>query len=226
MIVAGEAKSHCVAWTVEDLLAEIRARDPRLAERIVLLDDCTSPVVVPGVVDFTDAAEAAYARFAAAGMRRAVSTDADRGQLTTGGELVQQPVGDGVEEDAGAVGADAVEAEAGELLQLRGLVHDPGGELQARRVDARRRGRRSSWLLCGITSSQPASRAWASTSSGVVRPKRRPRVISGARDSQPQDGALVEGDERHLARHAGPADLVDHARLDARPRRRPSPTRS
>ena len=70
VIVAGEAKSHCVAWTVEDLLTEIRARDPRLARRIVLLDDCTSPVVVPGVVDFTDAAEAAYARFAAAGMRR------------------------------------------------------------------------------------------------------------------------------------------------------------
>ena len=69
VIVAGEAKSHCVAWTVEDLLAEIRARDPRLARRVVLLDDCTSPVVVPGVVDFTDAAEAAYARFAAAGMR-------------------------------------------------------------------------------------------------------------------------------------------------------------
>ena len=26
MIVAGEAQSHCVAWTVEDLLTEIRAR--------------------------------------------------------------------------------------------------------------------------------------------------------------------------------------------------------
>ena len=75
VIVAGEAKSHCVAWTVEDLLSEIRARDARLADRIVLLDDCSSPVVVPGVVDFTDAAEAAYARFAAAGMRRALSTD-------------------------------------------------------------------------------------------------------------------------------------------------------
>ena len=75
VIVAGEAQSHCVAWTVEDLLTEIRARDPRLAERVVLLDDCTSPVVVPGVVDFTDAAEEAYARFAAAGMRRALSTD-------------------------------------------------------------------------------------------------------------------------------------------------------
>jgi nicotinamidase-related amidase len=75
VVVAGEAQSHCVAWTVEDLLTEIRARDPRLAQRVVLLDDCTSPVVVPGVVDFTDAAEAAYARFAAAGMRRAASTE-------------------------------------------------------------------------------------------------------------------------------------------------------
>jgi nicotinamidase-related amidase len=75
ILVAGEAKSHCVAWTVEDLLAEIRARDPALAGRVVLLDDCSSPVVVPGVVDFTDAAEAAYARFAEAGMRRATSTE-------------------------------------------------------------------------------------------------------------------------------------------------------
>lgn len=75
VIVAGEAKSHCVAWTVEDLLSEIRARDARLAARVTLLDDCATAVVVPGVVDFTDAAEDAYARFAAAGMRRALSTD-------------------------------------------------------------------------------------------------------------------------------------------------------
>jgi hypothetical protein len=63
-----------VAWTVEDLLAEIRRRDPRRASRIHLLDDGASPVVVPGVVDFTDPAEAAYARFAEAGMRRVLST--------------------------------------------------------------------------------------------------------------------------------------------------------
>jgi nicotinamidase-related amidase len=74
VIVAGQAKSHCVAWTVEDLLAEIRARNPRRAERVYLLDDCASPVVVPGVVDFTDPAEAAYARFAEAGMHRVLST--------------------------------------------------------------------------------------------------------------------------------------------------------
>lgn len=75
IIVAGEAKSHCVAWTVEDLLTEAVARDPRLARRVVLLEDCTSPVVVPGVVDFTDAAEAAFARFAGLGARRAVSSE-------------------------------------------------------------------------------------------------------------------------------------------------------
>jgi nicotinamidase-related amidase len=75
VLVAGEAKSHCVAWTVEDLLAEARARDPRLASRLVLLEDCASPVVVPGVADFTEQAGAAYERFVAAGARRALSSD-------------------------------------------------------------------------------------------------------------------------------------------------------
>jgi nicotinamidase-related amidase len=75
LIVAGEAKSHCVAWTVEDLLAEIRARDASLARRVYLLEDCASAVVVPGVVDFTDAADAAYERFAEAGMHVVRSTD-------------------------------------------------------------------------------------------------------------------------------------------------------
>jgi nicotinamidase-related amidase len=75
VLIAGEARSHCVEWTVEDLLSEVRVRDPRLSERIVLLDDCSSPVVVPGVADFTDASEAAFARFSEAGMRRALSTD-------------------------------------------------------------------------------------------------------------------------------------------------------
>jgi nicotinamidase-related amidase len=74
VIVAGQAKSHCVAWTIEDLRAEIRAREPGRVDRIYLLDDCSSPVVVPGVVDFTENAEAAYARFAEAGMHRVLST--------------------------------------------------------------------------------------------------------------------------------------------------------
>jgi nicotinamidase-related amidase len=74
ILVAGEAKSHCVAWTLEDLLSEAVARDPALARRVVLLEDCSSPVVVPGVVDFTEAADAAYARFGGLGARRARST--------------------------------------------------------------------------------------------------------------------------------------------------------
>ena len=39
-------------------------------KKVYLLEDCTSPVVVPNVVDFTDAADAAYQRFAEAGMHR------------------------------------------------------------------------------------------------------------------------------------------------------------
>ncbi|WP_088891749.1 isochorismatase [Leptolyngbya ohadii] len=76
LIVAGQAKSHCVAWTVEDLLNEIQAIDPALAQKVYLLEDCSSPVVVPSVVDFTDDANKTYDRFAAAGMHRIQSTDA------------------------------------------------------------------------------------------------------------------------------------------------------
>lgn len=75
LIVAGQAKSHCVAWTVQDLLNEIQSRDASLARKVYLLTDCTSPVVVPGVVDFSNDAERAYARFAAAGMHLVRSTE-------------------------------------------------------------------------------------------------------------------------------------------------------
>lgn len=74
VIIAGQAKSHCVAWTIDDLLTEILVRDSQLAKKIYLLEDCTSPVVVPGVVDFTAAADAAFQRFAAAGMNVVKST--------------------------------------------------------------------------------------------------------------------------------------------------------
>ncbi|NUM44264.1 MAG: isochorismatase [Anaerolineales bacterium] len=75
VLIAGQAKSHCVAWTVSDLLDDLGTIDPTLAQKITLLEDCTSPVVVPGVVDFTDAADAAYARFAEAGMRVVKASD-------------------------------------------------------------------------------------------------------------------------------------------------------
>jgi nicotinamidase-related amidase len=73
VVVAGQAKSHCLAWTVDDLLEHDEMR--RLAERVYLLEDCTSPIVVPGVVDYTDEADAAFDRFAAAGMHVVRSTD-------------------------------------------------------------------------------------------------------------------------------------------------------
>jgi nicotinamidase-related amidase len=76
LIVAGQAKSHCVAWTLSDLLKAIQAQDAALAQKVYLLDDCMSPVVVPGVVDFTDQAEETFQQFAAAGMHRVQSTTA------------------------------------------------------------------------------------------------------------------------------------------------------
>jgi len=74
LIIAGQAKSHCVAWTISDLLEGIALTDLELAKKVYLLEDCTSPVVVPGVVDHTDAADAAYERFAKAGMNIIQST--------------------------------------------------------------------------------------------------------------------------------------------------------
>ncbi|AUT03685.1 isochorismatase [Nostoc sp. CENA543] len=75
VIIGGQAKSHCVAWTIDDLLTEIQQIDANLAQKIYLLEDCTSPVVVPGVVDYTEQADAAFAKFAAAGMHIINSTE-------------------------------------------------------------------------------------------------------------------------------------------------------
>ena len=75
LYIAGQAKSHCVAWTIADLLDDIQATEPELAKKVYLLEDCSSPVVVPGVVDHTQAADEAYRRFAEAGMKIVKSTD-------------------------------------------------------------------------------------------------------------------------------------------------------
>ncbi|UCD41734.1 MAG: isochorismatase, partial [Chloroflexota bacterium] len=75
VIFAGQAKSHCVAWTISDLLEQIQENDPGLVEKVYLLEDCCSPVVVPGVIDYTDQANADFARFAQAGMHIVRSTD-------------------------------------------------------------------------------------------------------------------------------------------------------
>jgi nicotinamidase-related amidase len=66
VVIAGQAKSHCVAWTIQDLLHDPTVQERGLEEKVYLLEDCTSPVVVPGA-DYTDDADAAFARFAEAG---------------------------------------------------------------------------------------------------------------------------------------------------------------
>lgn len=75
VFIAGQAKSHCVAWSVEDLRKEIAAVDPQLMQKVYLLEDCTSPVVIPGVIDYSDPADEAFQRFADAGMHVVQSTD-------------------------------------------------------------------------------------------------------------------------------------------------------
>ncbi len=75
VIIAGQAKSHCVAWTIQDLLDGIVAKDESLVSKVYLLEDCTSPVVVPGIIDYTEQADAAFQKFAAAGMHLVRSTD-------------------------------------------------------------------------------------------------------------------------------------------------------
>ena len=75
VVIAGQAKSHCLAWTIDDLLSEIQVSDKNLAEKVYLLEDCSSPVVIPGVIDYTEQATAAFQKFAAAGMQIVRSTD-------------------------------------------------------------------------------------------------------------------------------------------------------
>jgi nicotinamidase-related amidase len=79
LIVAGQASSHCVKSSVEDLLSALLERDLKLARRVTLLTDCMSAVTVPGgqgglAADFTPQAEQALKRFAAAGMQLREST--------------------------------------------------------------------------------------------------------------------------------------------------------
>ncbi len=79
VIIAGQAASHCVKSTIDDLLDEIAAADPQLARKVYLVTDCMSSVTVPDgkgghAVDFTPQAEAALQRFADAGMNLVTST--------------------------------------------------------------------------------------------------------------------------------------------------------
>jgi nicotinamidase-related amidase len=80
VVIAGQAASHCVKSTIDDLLSEIAAQDPALAKKVYLVTDCMSAVTVPDgkggfVADFTSQADAALQKFADAGMHLVKSTD-------------------------------------------------------------------------------------------------------------------------------------------------------
>ena len=79
VVIAGQAASHCVKSTIDDLLGEIAAHDPALASKVYLVTDCMSAVTVPDgnggfAADFTAQAEAALQKFADAGMHLVTST--------------------------------------------------------------------------------------------------------------------------------------------------------
>lgn len=75
IVVAGQAASHCVKSSIDDLLKAIEKRDRGLARKVYILEDAMSAVAVPDparrgafLADFTDNARTALTRFADAGM--------------------------------------------------------------------------------------------------------------------------------------------------------------
>jgi len=80
--VFGQAKSHCVLSTLNDLRDHIRAEDPKLLEKIWILEDAMSPVPAPPIkplpaaLDFPAIAERAIDEFKNAGMHVVKTTDA------------------------------------------------------------------------------------------------------------------------------------------------------
>jgi nicotinamidase-related amidase len=73
LVLAGEASSHCVLESLEDLVEVFGDRPDRLA-RIRVLTDCTSPVPHPHI-DFAAIAAARFREFAARGVEFARSIE-------------------------------------------------------------------------------------------------------------------------------------------------------
>ena len=73
VVIAGEAESHCVLETVEDLVEDFSSQ-PEALQKIYFLRDCTSPVLHPDV-DFHAIAQARFADFEKQGVNFIDSTD-------------------------------------------------------------------------------------------------------------------------------------------------------
>lgn len=79
IVIAGQASSHCVKSSIEDLLTSINAQDPKLVKKVYVMKDCMSAVAVPDgkggfLADFTPQAEKALKLFDDAGMHVVEST--------------------------------------------------------------------------------------------------------------------------------------------------------
>lgn len=73
VVIGGQAASHCVASSIDDMLEWLVQKDRALVEKVWLLEDCMSAVAVPDgkggfAADFTSNAQAAIDRFRDAGM--------------------------------------------------------------------------------------------------------------------------------------------------------------
>jgi nicotinamidase/pyrazinamidase len=73
ILIAGEAESHCVLETVEDLVEEF-GDQPAMLRKVYFLRDCTSPVVHPEI-DFHAIALERFTEFARLGINFIASTD-------------------------------------------------------------------------------------------------------------------------------------------------------
>ncbi len=73
IFLAGEAASHCVLETAEDLV-EIFQDQPEQLKKVFVLEDCMSPVVHPEV-DFSRITKEKFAEFKSRGLQMIRSTD-------------------------------------------------------------------------------------------------------------------------------------------------------
>lgn len=79
--VLGQAKSHCVLFSLRDMLRECEARDPALRGRVHVLEDAMSPVPpppldpLPPALDFPRIADEGLRALGAAGLRLVRTTD-------------------------------------------------------------------------------------------------------------------------------------------------------
>jgi len=79
--VFGQAKSHCVLSTLNDMRDRIQATDPSLADKIWILEDAMSPVPAPPInplppsLDFPAITARAFETFKKAGMHMCRTTD-------------------------------------------------------------------------------------------------------------------------------------------------------